>query len=193
MNVYNGDLCSISWSYRSVSRTSRTSANISDGKSYKNNEQLKPFNYWQKELHLRCCSSPRFASGVRALLLCTRLWKNDHLCDQLLLVQLQKTLKLPQWNEMIKSKTKPLPVKVYFTPLKQKTNLSSNTVKSELVLQNMLKNMRIQNMLKFYVISLTNGRPDLTIENHWIKKFYRVQFCWLNKGTFFIWKKIGWI
>ena len=30
--------------------------------------------------------------------------------------------------------------------------------------------VRIQNMQKFYAISLTNGRPDLTTENNWIEK-----------------------
>ena len=39
-----------------------------DGEFYKNSEQLKAVNYCHKQLHLRCCS---------------RLWKNDQLCDQL--------------------------------------------------------------------------------------------------------------
>ena len=51
------------------------------------------------------------------LLLCTRWWKNDQLCDQLLFMQLEKKLNLPRWSGMIKSNTKPLTVKVYlFTP-----------------------------------------------------------------------------
>ena len=29
--------------------------------------------------------------------------------------------------------------------------------------------VRVQNMQKFYAISLINGRPDLTTENHWMK------------------------
>ena len=47
----------------------------------------------------------------------------------------------------------------------------------------------IQNMQKFYAISLTNGRPDLTTENHWIKKFHWTHFFWLNKKYIFYTKK----
>ena len=43
---------------------------------------------------------------------------------------------------------------------------------------------RIQNMQKFHAISLTNGRPDLTTENHWIKKFHWAHFFWLNNIYF---------
>ena len=32
--------------------------------------------------------------------------------------------------------------------------------------------IRIQTIQKHYAISLTNGRSDLTTENHWIKKFH---------------------
>ena len=35
---------------------------------------------------------------------------------------------------------------------------------------------RIQSVQKFHAISLTNGRPDLTTENHWIKKFHWTPF-----------------
>ena len=49
--------------------------------------------------------------------------------------------------------------------------------------------VRIQNMQMFYVISLTNGRPDLTTENYWIKKFHWTHFFWLNKDIFFIRQK----
>ena len=49
--------------------------------------------------------------------------------------------------------------------------------------------VRIQNMQKFYAISLTNGRPDLTTENHWIKKIYWTHLSWLNKNIYFHTKK----
>ena len=41
----------------------------------------------------------------------------------------RKKLKLPRWSGMIQSNTKPLLVKVYIAPLKQKKNLSGKTVK----------------------------------------------------------------
>ena len=44
-------------------------------------------------------------------------------------MQVEEKLKLRRWNAIIKSNTKSLPVKVYFTPLKQKTNLSVKAVK----------------------------------------------------------------
>ena len=48
---------------------------------------------------------------------------------------------------------------------------------------------RTQNMQKFHAISLTNGRPDLTTENHWIKKFHWAHFFWLNNNIYFHTKK----
>ena len=41
----------------------------------------------------------------------------------------KKKPKFRRCSAIIKSNTKPLPVKVYFTPLKQKTNLSAKAVK----------------------------------------------------------------
>ena len=32
--------------------------------------------------------------------------------------------------------------------------------------------VRMQILQKFYAISLAKGRPDLTTENHWLKKFH---------------------
>ena len=49
--------------------------------------------------------------------------------------------------------------------------------------------VKIQNMQEFYAISLTNVRPDLTSENHWIKKFHWTHFFWLSKNIFHIQKK----
>ena len=42
-----------------------------------------------------------------------------------------------------------------------------------------------QNMQKFYAISTTNGRPDLTTENHWVKKFHWTHFFCVNKDIFY--------
>ena len=44
--------------------------------------------------------------------------------------------------------------------------------------------VRIQTIQKFYTISLTNGRPGLTAENHRLKEF--CFFIWMNKDIFYI-------
>ena len=49
--------------------------------------------------------------------------------------------------------------------------------------------VRIQTIQKFYTISLKNGRPDLTTENHRLKEF--CFFIWMNEDTFYIKKTEG--
>ena len=56
----------------------------------------------------------------KQLLLCTRLWKNDQLYDQLRFMQLEKKLKLRWCSAITKPNTKPLHVKEYFIPLKHR-------------------------------------------------------------------------
>ena len=51
----------------------------------------------------------------------------------------------------------------------------------------------IQNMQKFYAIALTNGRPDLTTKNHWIKIIHWTHFFLLINNIFFILKYFEYI
>ena len=78
---------------------------------------------------------------------------------------------------------------MYFTPLKQKTNLSSKTVKWCLRLCfTRLSNSEYRTCKSFYAISLTNGRPDLFTKNHWKNYFIKkIFFDWIK--IYFLYKK----
>ena len=97
---------------------------------YKNS---KVFNYCQQEVHLRRCSSSRSASRVTAIVIMHPIvekWSFEWSVTSYAARKKNFYFDEVKWL----SPKQPLQVKVHFTPLKQKTNLSSKTVKWELVL-----------------------------------------------------------
>ena len=131
----------------------------------------------------------------------TILWRNDQLWDHFLLLQLEKNLRclvFIQWYSLIQNHY-----------LWKCTSLFSN--RKQTWVAKLLNEVHFyfshvrQTMQKFYAISKTNGRPDSTTENHWIKKIHWKYFSiffdwilninifslndkkvWLNKNIFFI-------